>query len=126
MVEVLRDRVQTLEQMADRAIYLYAEPENYVESAASKHLVAAAVPGLQRLRDLLADLPDWEAEPINQCIKQVVEELSVKFPAVALPLRVALSGDTATPSIDITVKLVGQSRTLQRIDRAIGYIEAKA
>ena len=56
----------------------------------------------------------------------VVKETGAKFSAVAIPLRVALSGDTATPSIDITVKLVGKERTLDRIDRAIKYIEEAA
>ena len=39
---------------------------------------------------------------------------------LALPLRVAIVGiGTATPSIDITVQLVGKPRTLSRIDRAL-------
>lgn len=126
VVEVLRDRAQTLEQMADQAMYLYAEPEEYAAAAAAKHLVAGSLPGLEQLRAEFDALADWEPEPINQCIKRVVKETGLKFPAVALPLRVALSGDTATPSIDITVKLVGRERTLQRIDRAIRSIGAGA
>ncbi len=122
-VEVLRDRVQTLEQMAEQSRYLYAEPESH-DPKAAKHLVPEAVPRLAALAKGLEVLDDWTADNINAAIKAVVTDLGVRFPDVALPLRVALSGGTSTPPIDVTTRLVGKTRTLNRIRRAIGTIES--
>jgi glutamyl-tRNA synthetase len=38
---------------------------------------------------------------------------------VAQPLRVAVSGGTVSPPIDATLALLGQARTLARLDRVI-------
>lgn len=122
VVEVFRDRVRTLEQMADQSMFLYAEPEDCLPEAA-KHLVPEAVPRLAALAERLESLAEWSAENINGVIKSVVADTDARFPDVALPLRVALSGGTATPSIDVTVNLVGRFRTLRRIRRAIDRIE---
>jgi glutamyl-tRNA synthetase len=122
VVEVLRDRVQTMMQMADQSLYFYTEPEGYGPEAAEKHLTAESAPRLKALATEFDNLDDWDAEAIQAVIKKVVAVQEVKFPMVALPLRVALTGDTATPSIDITVQLIGKARTLARIDRAIQFI----
>ncbi len=42
------------------------------------------------------------------------------------PLRVAVTGGSVSPPIDVTVHLVGRERCLNRIDRAIELIELRA
>lgn len=126
VVEIMRDRARTLEEMADQVLYLYTEVEHYNEAAASKHLTADAIPLLQSLAEHLTDLENWQQQDINAAIQSVVKQAGVKFPKLALPLRVAVSGDAATPSIDITVMLVGRQRSLERISKAIEYIEQRA
>jgi glutamyl-tRNA synthetase len=126
VAEVLRERVQTVEQMADQALYFYSAPESYQPEAAAKHLVIDAAPRLESLYAALESLDHWGAEEIQAAIKQVVADQGVRFPMVALPLRVALSGDTATPSIDLTVKMIGKPQTLQRIRAALEFIGDEA
>ena len=43
---------------------------------------------------------------------------------LAQPLRVALSGGTVSPPIDVTVQLLGKERCLARINRALAHIES--
>ncbi len=49
----------------------------------------------------------------------VAEAAGLKLGKVAQPLRVALTGGTVSPPIDVTVYLLGRDRTLARIDRAL-------
>jgi len=49
--------------------------------------------------------------------------MDLKLGKVAQPLRVAISGQAATPAIDVTLSLLGRSKTLARIQRAIDFIE---
>ncbi|MGI9316839.1 MAG: glutamate--tRNA ligase, partial [bacterium] len=93
--------------------------------AADKHLTPEAVPLFEKLTHALEALEVWDAEHINRSIQSVVKESGVKFPSLALPLRVAISGDAATPSIDATVKLVGKDRTLARISNALNFIGSR-
>jgi glutamyl-tRNA synthetase len=126
VVEVMRERASTLEEMADKILYLYAEFDDYNAAAADKHLTAEAVPLFEALTPKLEALNTWEAEAINKVIQEVVKDAGTKFAKIALPLRVAISGDAATPSIDITVKLVGKERTLARIESAVKHIHERA
>ena len=49
----------------------------------------------------------------------------MKLGKIAQPLRVAVVGRAASPSIDMTLYLVGRDACLRRIDRALAYIEAR-
>lgn len=122
VVKAFAERSDTLKDLAEAARFLYREFEEYEAKAASKNLVAAAEVPLVRLREALAALGEWEAEPIHEAVKQVALQESLALGKVAQPLRVAVSGSGVSPPIDITLELLGQSRTLERIDRALRYI----
>ncbi len=122
VAEVMKARVSTLKQMAEESIFFFREPDSY-DSRAAKHLTGNTLPRLLAVAEKIQGLEDWTAENVSVLLKSVVAETSVKFPEVAVPLRVALSGNTATPSIEVTVHLVGKEETLKRIRRAVQYIE---
>ena len=54
-----------------------------------------------------------------------VEDHDAKLGKLAQPLRVAVSGAAATPPIDETLLLVGKARTVDRIDRALEFIDRR-
>ncbi|MEA3290760.1 MAG: glutamate--tRNA ligase [Pseudomonadota bacterium] len=126
VVEALRERARTLEELADKSEYLYHETIEFEEAAAKKHLRPVAEPLLAGLKSAFADLGDWQPEPIHKLVQRVAEEHGVKLGKIAQPLRVAVSGTAATPSIDVTVMLVGKRRTLQRLEQAIDFIQRRA
>jgi len=122
VVKAFAERSDTLKDLAEAARFLYREFADYEAKAASKNLGAAAEVPLVRLREALAALGEWEAEPIHEAVKQVALQENLALGKVAQPLRVAVSGSGVSPPIDITLELLGQSRTLERIDRALRYI----
>ena len=101
------------------------EPEEYDETAAKKNLRPVVAEPLRKSRDDLAQLERWEPEELQQAVNDVAEAEGIKMGKIAQPLRVALSGRAATPSIDITLMLVGRERTLARIDKALEFIAAR-
>ena len=68
------------------------------------------------------EINNWNAGSIHEVITGVAEMHDAKLGKIAQPLRVAVSGVSATPPIDVTVALVGKAKTLQRLERALGYI----
>ncbi len=65
------------------------------------------------------------ARALHGAIKQIVSELKLKMPQVAVPLRVAVTGRTQTPSIDAVLELIGRDKVLERIDRALAASAAQ-
>ena len=122
VVVAQRERAKTLKEMAENSVYFYNEP-TYDEAAAHKNLTPDGRPVLEDMRARLADLAEWTDAAIHQVVNEVAEARGLKLGKVAQPLRVALTGNTVSPPIDQTVRLVGRERVLKRLDRAVEYIQ---
>jgi glutamyl-tRNA synthetase len=119
VIVALRDRVQTLKEMAERAKIWYGPIVEWDEKAVAKHLQNdSAVAVLEAAKDLLADV-EWKPEPIHGVIEQVAAKLELGMGKIAQPLRVAMTGTQVSPSIDHTIYLAGREEALKRIDDAI-------
>ncbi len=122
VVVALRDRVQTLKEMSERAAVWYRPIDSYDDKAVAKHLKAEARAPLADVRDRFAALSDWNVEAIDAAFRATVETLGLGMGKVAQPLRVAITGTQVSPDIGHTVHLAGREEALARIDVAIGMI----
>ncbi|HAO32700.1 MAG TPA: glutamate--tRNA ligase [Candidatus Competibacter sp.] len=122
VVKAFAERSDTLRDLAVAAKFLYQDFDAYEPKAAEKNLTAVAEAPLRQLREALAALTDWRAEPIHDAVKQIAEKTGLALGKVAQPLRVAVSGSAVSPPIDSTLELLGSAKTLARIDRALAYI----
>jgi glutamyl-tRNA synthetase len=125
VVKAQRERTKTLVEMAQASAFFYRDFSEYEEKAAHKHLTQASVAGLALLRENLAALRPWVRASIHDIIAATAESLEVKMGAIAQPLRVAVSGTSVSPPIDLTLEILGQPATLARIDRAVDYVGKK-
>jgi glutamyl-tRNA synthetase len=119
-----RERAKTLMEMAQASRFFYEEFEGFEEKAAGKHLKPESVQALTLVRDALRSLDAWAAEPIHQVVQGVAEQLQLKLGKVAQPIRVAVSGTSVSPPIDVTLELLGRAATLHRLDHAINFASA--
>ncbi len=126
VVEIQRERAKTLVEMAEASLYFYKDFTEYDEKAAKKNLRPIIEKPLQALRDALAALDHWQAAEINKLINDIAEGYEIKMGKIAQPLRVAVTGGGVSPSIDVTVELIGKARTLARLDSALEYIRKRA
>ena len=119
VVIALRDRVDTLKQMAERAAVWYQPLTNYDEAAVAKQFVPAALLPMQTVRAELANLSEWSPSAIHGAMQSTGEKLGVGLGKIGPALRVAITGTQQSPSIDHTVFLAGQVEALKRIDAAL-------
>ncbi len=127
LAEVVKNHVarcHTLVELAEMIGYIYQEFDHYALEDAEKYLTVDALPVLSHLRTQLGTLTEWQSADIQACIKVSAQQLNVKMPQIGLPLRTAVVGRASSPNLDITLYLVGQSKTLQRLDKAIQWIQA--
>ena len=110
---LLKERVNTVEELADAAVYFYRALEPSAELK-QQHYTAGIKPALADLRERLAAI-DWQRGKINEVLKAVVAEHGLKLPKLAMPLRVMVTGEAQTPSIDATLELIGRDQVLARL-----------
>jgi len=122
IIQIQKERVKTINDLAESSEYFFVDFESYDEKSAKKHFKQASLPILQIMHEKFSALVIWNAENIHSCIQSYSEESELKLGKIAPPLRVAVCGNASSPSIDITLELVGQEKTLNRIQRAIEYI----
>ena len=112
--------------MAKASAFLYRDFNGYDEKAATKNLTLSNQKVLEEVSIRLADLGDWNRTANNEAVILTAEALNVKLGNVAQPLRVAVSGTSVSPPIDVTLELLGRDKTLERIDQAIDFIVRKS
>ena len=125
VIKVLQDRAKTLVEMADQCRIFYQEFDNFDEGAAKKHLRPVVKEPMQVLKDRFSALSAWTTATIQQVISEVAEQFELKMPKIGMPLRVAVTGGSMSPSIEDTMYLIGQDRCLRGIDKALKYIEER-
>jgi glutamyl-tRNA synthetase len=114
-----RERVKTLKEMALASQYFFGEGVGIDPKAADKHLRAEGAAVLQELRGELAALETWDAAAVHGVLSAFATARGLGLGKVAQPLRVAVTGSTISPPIDLTVEMIGRGRTLSRIDSAL-------
>lgn len=126
VAEAFRERAETVLHMAANARYCYEDFEAVDANSAKKHLRPVILEPLQSVRERLARLQHWDPTAIDDVIQGVAADFDLKFGKLGQPVRVAVTGGSVSPPIDVTVWLVGRERTLARLDYAIGLIAARA
>ncbi len=120
VILALRERAQTLKEMAEKARVWYAPLKDYDEAAVTKHLKSAtALPALKAVHAQLEGAGEWSVENVHAAIAAAAESIGEGMGKVAQPLRVAITGTQVSPSIDHTVFLAGRDEALHRIEAAI-------
>ncbi|MDK9362595.1 glutamate--tRNA ligase [Lelliottia wanjuensis] len=122
LVRLLGERCKTLKEIAESCRYFYEEFDEFDADAAKKHLRPVARQPLEVVRDKLAALTDWTSENVHHAIQATADELEVGMGKVGMPLRVAVTGAGQSPGLDVTVHAIGKTRSVARINKALGFI----
>jgi glutamyl-tRNA synthetase len=122
VVGAFRERATTLEDMVQASWYAFNDLHAIDEKAARQHLKPAVAPALAAIRERLAALGDWSRERIHDVMTDVAAQFGVGFGKIGQPVRVAVTGGTVSPPIDVTLELIGRERVLARLEQALQHI----
>jgi glutamyl-tRNA synthetase len=112
-----RERVKTLKEMALASRYFFGDLVDLDAKARDKHLTPEALALLGELTAGLTALPEWTAASVHTAVQALAEGKGLGLGKVAQPLRVAVTGNTISPPIDLTLELLGRERSLSRLAR---------
>ena len=117
LIDAQSERCKTLLEMAERSRYFYEEVHLSAEMQA--HFTAELNPVLIALRDILQQLLVWNKEAIHAALTQIAEQFGLKLGQFAPAVRIAMTGGTVSPPIDLTILLIGRERTIERLQQII-------
>lgn len=117
------ERCKTLVEMAERSLFWYSDKLEVDEKAADKHLKESCLPQLRLLVEHFQQLVTWDKASIHQALEDVLSTLEIKMGKLGPAVRIATTGGTMSPSIDVTLFLLGKERTINRLMTTIKKIE---
>src|SRR5574343_252564 len=118
IIGLYKERVGNLNELADAAEVFYIDLHPKAEILAP-HLTDEAKPALVDFAEAVRTVA-WEAPAIGALIKETVGKHGLKMPKLAMPLRVLLTGQAQTPSVDAVVALFPRETVLTRLQRGLG------
>jgi glutamyl-tRNA synthetase len=119
LVVLVRERAKTLLEMVDWVKPYFGEMVIWEEDAAKKFLTPAIAPALRKLLDRFVACPGFSKLVWEEQFKRLVEEEGMKMGQLAQPVRVALTGRTASPGLFDVMEVLGRDRTLSRLRQSL-------
>ena len=125
VIDAHRERAKTLKELAASIRYYYEDFSDYDEKATKKHFKTATPGILQHLLETFTALETWDEATLNTAIKSTCEALSLGMGKVGPALRVAVTGAAVSPSLEVTLHLIGRDKSLARLAKAVEFATAK-
>ncbi len=113
-IEIHRERANHLTTLAKDIAYVFEYPKPNPEDFA-KHVNDESLSLIKNFQAFLIKI-DWTKEAIHNAMNEVVTSHGIKFPKLAMPLRVLLTGIAQSPSIDAVMAILGRNETLKRLN----------
>ena len=114
---ILKERVITTKELADKAVsfYMRIEPSMKIKE---QYYNPEIKPVMESLISKFSNI-SWDQKTIQDEIKGAAASYNMKFPKIAMPLRVMVTGETQTPSINLVLELLGSKETIERMRNQI-------
>jgi len=123
LIDVQKQRMDTVKDIAEKSIFFYKDFEQYDIKQAEKYLQPIILEPLKTLYNEFKNSDSWDNKSISDIINDSINKYKINMSKLSQPLRVAVTGSNISPSIDDTLRLLGQEKSLDRLSNAINFIE---
>ena len=112
-IKLYQDREKNLNAFADDILFFFKdinsseELKNKYLDGKSKNLIKVFVGRIEKL--------SWTNDDVNKFMKEFVKKQDIKFPEIAMPLRIIIAGTDNTPSIGSIIFILGIEEVKKRI-----------
>jgi glutamyl-tRNA synthetase len=118
-IPIIRERAQTFADAAVALDYFFRDPPEYDEKAVKKFLTPESAAHLTAYRELVAAADPFTRTELETKTNLWLTEKGIALKDVSQPVRVAITGRSASPGLYEVLEILGKDRALERIDRAI-------
>jgi glutamyl-tRNA synthetase len=114
VIGLMKERAHTINDLAQSCSLFYREPRPD-QALMTEHLTDAVKPALTEYASQLKSV-EWTRPALSALMKSLLATHKLKMPQLAMPLRLMLTGQLQTPSIDAVVELIGRDTAVARIE----------
>jgi len=125
VASILKVRSKTLVDMIEGARFCLSEDIDYDKQGDDKFLKQDVVVLFDKLCGRIEAIAEFNQNGIEKLFAQFLEAEQITLRKLAQPLRVALTGKTASPGIFEVMEVLGKETVINRIKKAIAYIRSK-
>lgn len=118
VIGLMKERANTTVGLADSAMLFYRQPKPDAALLA-QHLTDAVRPALQSFVEQCGFIT-WTKAELSALMKSTLAAHGLKMPQLAMPLRLLVTGQLQTPSIDAVLELFGRDVVMSRILQGMG------
>ena len=118
IIKNLRTTASTLSEIAIDLIPYFDDIKEYDQKSVEK-FIAGSKNILEYVLRQLEPLDPWTEQALDEVLAKCQKELDLKTPQLNQPIRVALVGSTKSPSLGLTLSLIGKELSLERIKKAL-------
>ena len=122
VVKTLQERSRTLAEMADAAVYYFREKEPDPKAAA-KFLTPENAPVFEEIAEAFSALPEFTPAAMESALNAIVSRRGGTL-KIHQPIRVALTGGTASPGLFDVMEILGREETVRRLSSAAKRIRS--
>jgi glutamyl-tRNA synthetase len=120
VTKLFQPRAKTLEELADSAAFFFSDKVEYDGEAVVSVLEKEGVKNnLKALIEKFSALETFDLQNIENCVRNLAVDLSIKAADLIHPIRVAVTGRKVGASLFETVALVGKEKTIERLKGAL-------
>ncbi len=124
IVPLVQERIKRLDEAVALTSFFFVEgPLDYAaQTLLGKRFAGKpeeARRALEAAGERLPGVDIWEHETLEEALRRLAEELGLKAGDLFMLIRVAVTGQTATPPLFETMDVLGRERSLARLDDAI-------
>ena len=121
LIEAMRSVKPNLQLIAQALIPYLDTFKEYDEKGVSKFLIGSEET-LKLVIESLQTIKSWSEEEIDSMLVKIQEKLGLKTPQMNQPIRIALTGSTQSPSLGLTIKLMGRNKSIELLNKALKFI----
>jgi len=121
LIDLYKGRSKTLQELKDHLVLIHDGPKNYDMSAIGRWIDEKTLVYLEDLIDVLKVEDNFAHDILASIIKKICKEHSVKLVALAQPIRIALTGSTASPGIFDLLEIVSKDQSIKRLEGLLEY-----
>ena len=115
----VKERAKTFGELLEKAHFVLTSRPIVADEAATRNLDAVSRGILSELTPRLQTV-NWTKEALEALMAEVTAAHGIGFGKLAAPLRTALAGRTATPSVYDMMLVIGQDETIARLSDVVG------
>ena len=118
-LDTCKGKFKMFSELPAYAGFYFTDKIEYNAEAAKKDFAPENKPRLQKLRDAFAAAPKFDAATLEAALKETAKALGVKAGVLVHPCRLAVTGNTAGPSLYHLLEVLGKEKVMVRIERAL-------